>query len=143
MADGADGAVAFTGTPSAYHRTIIGACNAALGTGWQAPVGGYSQYHGDLDGGSGLVAAGGIENIIDATKAATQYVVAGYTGTPLSPVFTNLFTVWSSGRVQISNSYTPATSSATCTIGMVSWDASYWYVCYNTNSWKRISLVAF
>jgi len=35
------------------------------------------------------------------------------------------------------------TSSSTGTAGMISWDASYIYVCIGTNTWKRISLSSF
>jgi hypothetical protein len=39
--------------------------------------------------------------------------------------------------------YTPATSSATGTAGMISVDASYIYVCTATNTWKRAALSTF
>jgi len=35
---------------------------------------------------------------------------------------------------------TPATSGATCTKGMISWDVNYIYVCTATNTWKRSAL---
>ena len=35
---------------------------------------------------------------------------------------------------------TPASASAACTTGMISWDASYMYVCTATNTWKRSAL---
>jgi hypothetical protein len=39
--------------------------------------------------------------------------------------------------------YTPATSSATCTLGMFWDDASYHYVCTATNTIRRVALAAF
>ena len=38
---------------------------------------------------------------------------------------------------------TPATSAAAGTVGQMSWDANFLYVCTATNTWKRITLVAF
>lgn len=40
-------------------------------------------------------------------------------------------------------SSTPASSSASCAAGSISWDASYLYVCTATNTWKRVSLTTF
>lgn len=40
-------------------------------------------------------------------------------------------------------STTPASSSATCSAGQISWDASYLYVCTATNTWKRSALSTF
>lgn len=39
--------------------------------------------------------------------------------------------------------YTPASSTATCTVGTVAWDASYLYVCRAANTWSRTTLSAF
>ena len=44
------------------------------------------------------------------------------------------------GKFRIQNSQTPASSSATCSTGQIAWDASYMYVCVNTNTWKRSAL---
>jgi hypothetical protein len=38
---------------------------------------------------------------------------------------------------------TPASSSATCTVGMFEDDTNYHYVCVATNTWKRVALSAF
>lgn len=34
----------------------------------------------------------------------------------------------------------PLTATATGTVGQVSFDANYFYVCVNTNTWKRVAL---
>jgi len=39
--------------------------------------------------------------------------------------------------------YTPASSTATCTVGTVAWDASYLYVCRAANTWSRAALSTF
>jgi hypothetical protein len=49
---------------------------------------------------------------------------------------------WDSGRLGIS-SVPPASSSGDGQPGMVTWDASYLYICTASNSWKRIALAAF
>lgn len=41
------------------------------------------------------------------------------------------------------NSYTPPTSSKSCSPGAISWDASFLYLCTVANTWKRASLSAF
>lgn len=38
---------------------------------------------------------------------------------------------------------TPSSSTATCTAGQITWDASYLYVCTATNTWKRSALSTF
>ena len=35
---------------------------------------------------------------------------------------------------------TPVTSGATGTKGTITWDSNYFYVCINTNTWKRVQL---
>lgn len=44
------------------------------------------------------------------------------------------------GQVTIGNFGTPASSSATGTQGEIRFDASYFYACVATNTWKRIAL---
>jgi len=39
--------------------------------------------------------------------------------------------------------YTPASSSAACTVGQFADDANYHYVCVATNTWKRVALSSF
>lgn len=41
---------------------------------------------------------------------------------------------------QISTAKTPASASATGTVGQIAWDASYIYVCTATNTWKRSAI---
>jgi len=43
----------------------------------------------------------------------------------------------------LEQSYTPPTSTSTCTIGMESWDSNYEYRCVATNTWKRAALSSF
>ena len=55
-------------------------------------------------------------------------------------------TVGASGAVTIAGtvihtlSATPASASATGTVGTMSWDASYIYICTATNTWKRVAI---
>ena len=44
------------------------------------------------------------------------------------------------GSFIISNSTTPATSSATGTTGTIAWDSSFLYCCVATNTWKRVAI---
>lgn len=42
--------------------------------------------------------------------------------------------------INISTSKTPASASATCSTGDISWDSGFIYVCVATNTWKRSAL---
>ena len=44
------------------------------------------------------------------------------------------------GTVIHTLSATPATSTATGTVGTISWDASYIYICTAANTWKRVAI---
>ncbi|WP_428484410.1 hypothetical protein [Rhodopila sp.] len=48
-----------------------------------------------------------------------------------------------SQSILIEQRYTPATSSSSCTTGMISWDFNYVYVCVTANTWKRTALGSF
>jgi hypothetical protein len=50
--------------------------------------------------------------------------------------------LWGTGyfnKISVSQ-VTPATASATGTLGTIAWDASYMYVCIATNTWKRVAI---
>lgn len=40
-------------------------------------------------------------------------------------------------------SYAPSTSSSSCPAGMITFDGSYFYVCYIANTWRRAALSSF
>jgi len=44
------------------------------------------------------------------------------------------------GTVIHTLSATPASASAAGTVGTMSWDANYIYICTATNTWKRVAL---
>ena len=44
------------------------------------------------------------------------------------------------GTVIHTLSATPATSTATGTVGTISWDSSYIYICTAANTWKRVAI---
>tara|TARA_R100000935_G_C2833507_1_gene166624 strand:+ start:2060 stop:2623 length:564 start_codon:yes stop_codon:yes gene_type:complete len=44
------------------------------------------------------------------------------------------------GNLILTTASTPASASASGAIGMITWDASYIYVCTATNTWKRIAI---
>lgn len=43
-------------------------------------------------------------------------------------------------QIRIATSQTPASASATGTVGTICWDANYIYVCTATNTWKRTAI---
>lgn len=62
------------------------------------------------------------------------------TGDPLRTAFNKAnqnFTELYNGAMPKS---TPASASATGTLGTVVWDADYIYVCIATNTWKRVAI---
>jgi hypothetical protein len=44
--------------------------------------------------------------------------------------------------IMVEQSFTPASATATCTQGTISWDAGFVYVCVATNAWKRSAIAA-
>lgn len=46
-------------------------------------------------------------------------------------------------QINIRNSFTPATGTASGVTGDIAWDTDFIYVCISTNSWKRSTLAAF
>ena len=44
------------------------------------------------------------------------------------------------GTVIHTLSATPASASAAGTVGTMSWDANYIYICTATNTWKRVAI---
>jgi len=70
----------------------------------------------------------------------TGFVGIGTT-TPTAILDVNNAVSTSGLRIRTSN--TPASSTATCNQGDISWDASFVYVCVAANSWKRATLGTF
>jgi hypothetical protein len=53
---------------------------------------------------------------------------------------TDVFGLYSSGRMQLPVSAPPASATAAGNAGDVTWDASYIYICTATNTWKRVAI---
>ena len=70
----------------------------------------------------------------DRTNATTLFSVGG-TG---AAAFAGAVTI--AGTVIHTLSATPASASATGTVGTMSWDANYIYICTATNTWKRVAI---
>lgn len=49
------------------------------------------------------------------------------------------FSFHSDSTLQLHQSRTPASATATGSVGMICWDASYLYVCTATNTWRRVA----
>lgn len=45
-----------------------------------------------------------------------------------------------SGNVNFANTYVPANAAASGTVGQLSWDSSYVYICVATDTWKRANI---
>lgn len=80
---------------------------------------------------------------IDKLSAGTTeyglYVAALDAATTNYAIYTNAGLVRFGGRLIVADTASPAASS-TGTAGMITWDASYIYICTSTDTWKRAAL---
>ena len=67
-------------------------------------------------------------NLAVTNGSSTTYATIGADGIILN-----------NGRFQIPTS-TPASASATCTTGTITWDTNFTYVCVATDTWKRAAI---
>jgi hypothetical protein len=81
-----------------------------------------------------------IKNRVYGTVERVTITSAGNVGLATSAP-TKLLDVNSDG-IRVRNAMTPASSSAACNQGDISWDTNYVYVCVAANSWKRASLTS-
>jgi hypothetical protein len=76
-------------------------------------------------------AAGGVLNINTSGGGAVNFGSGTAT-------FAGAATI--AGTVIHTLSATPATSTATGTVGTISWDSGYIYICTSANTWKRVAI---
>jgi hypothetical protein len=69
---------------------------------------------------------------------STKYAIYSLSTSP--SLLSGNLTVGGSGKFHITASQTPASATATGTVGQIAWDADYIYVCVATNTWKRTPL---
>jgi hypothetical protein len=74
----------------------------------------------------------------NATTATTATTAATVT-TAAQPAITSVGTLTS---LKLATS-TPASASATGTIGTIAWDTGYIYVCTATDTWERVAIATF
>ena len=131
----ANGNVTATGTLTC-NNNIVGTTGQYLSGNWNYVAG----------GGLGLRVANNMPYSFSSTATASGTVDTG-----LSRISANLVGVGNGtagdfsgglklGSFIISNSTTPATSSATGTTGTIAWDSSFLYCCVATNTWKRVAI---
>ena len=89
---------------------------------------------------TGLTGAGGlkINSSTAGASSAGALVVTGGISAGAASYFGGAVTV--GGTVIHTLSATPASASATGTVGTMSWDASYIYICTAANTWKRVAI---
>jgi hypothetical protein len=84
----------------------------------------------------GVGILGGDEwSLRDLTSSVQALTIAGATG---AATFSGAVTI--GGTVIHTLSATPASAAATGTVGTMSWDASYIYICTAANTWKRVAI---
>ena len=72
------------------------------------------------------------------TAASAGVSVTGTLSSTQAATFAGAVTI--AGTVIHTLSATPASASATGTVGTMSWDASYIYICTAANTWKRVAI---
>lgn len=89
---------------------------------------------------------------IDFTSPSNNYLgrILYISGANALQVFVNaqlaiqisntLVTAFQSDRINVVNSFTPASAAAAGTAGDICWDSSYIYVCVAANTWKRTAI---
>jgi hypothetical protein len=83
--------------------------------------------------GSFSAVTNGTSNITIANTNSNAAV--SINGTSNVAVFAN--TGFYTSALNVTTSFTPASSSATGVAGQIAWDSNYVYVCIATNTWKR------
>jgi hypothetical protein len=103
-------------------------------------------------GGNGFIEIGGSASKAAQILATGSGVMALYTNATAGTIGTLALTlsetqaatfagaVTIAGTVIHTLSATPASASATGTVGTMSWDANYIYICTATNTWKRVAI---
>jgi hypothetical protein len=141
------GALVVTGGLSAGGASYIGGvltANSGAFNGQNAPASGAST---EIIFGSNT----GTVQAYDRTNSAYKTMAISGSSVVLQPNGTAQLTATTTGTtiagaVTIAStvihtlSATPASASATGTVGTMSWDASYIYICTATNTWKRVAI---
>ena len=73
----------------------------------------------------------------DVASTHTVYQAVGMENDQSTRVFGNLIVSASTGAT--TSSYVPAASTSRGVPGQLAWDATYWYICTSTNTWKRVA----
>lgn len=107
------------GADTALYRSAAGILSLA-------PASGPSQF--TLLGTNGFLTAQG-SLVLQANNGTTVLTLDTSSNTTLA------------GQLRITNPTTPASASATGTIGTIAWDTSYFYICTATNTWRRAAHV--
>jgi hypothetical protein len=104
----------------------------------------------EVNGGTNVVNVGATYkvNFADTTSASSSTVGALTigNGTAATNVAIGAGNVNAGGTVTVAGtvihtlSATPASASAAGTVGTMSWDANYIYICTATNTWKRVAI---
>ena len=79
-----------------------------------------------------------LDTAVSSTPGSTITWVPQLTVSATATTFAGAVTI--AGTVIHTLSATPASASATGTVGTMSWDANYIYICTATNTWKRVAI---
>lgn len=82
---------------------------------------------------------GYVDNQTYSNVKVSQYLPT-YSGNLSSIVVNGPTTLF--GNVFVANNYIPALSNSVGSIGQISWDSNYLYICIGTNTWRRANVAA-
>lgn len=140
-------------TPSAGSFTMLKGYNLNLGSNALSTNGNYAKGVGLYDDGTYYDGIDLLPNTYrfrkdNSASSVWQWATCSYAGvgsctTQATLNASGLFSSTSTAGGFNAPLYTPASSTATCTVGTVAWDASYLYVCRAANTWSRAALSTF
>lgn len=99
---------------------------------------------GNIQTAGGIVAQQGIgssEGGVSANSALTGGSISisgSFTGTVPNTIGSGL--AITSGAFEVTSPTTPASATATGTVGTIAWDSDYIYICVATDTWKRVAI---
>lgn len=76
--------------------------------------------------------------ILYAVPSNQMFIYAN--SNPAIRIDSNLQTTFLNDRINISNSFTPASAAAAGSTGMIAYDTNFIYVCVGVNTWKRVAI---
>jgi len=132
LSAGNNGNASYFGGAATFSGAITGTSTGFNSLAGELAIAGTKKLY--LDGGGDTYIQESAANVLDFYAGAGNSLKL----TATTATFAGAVTI--AGTVIHTLSATPASASATGTVGTMSWDASYIYICTATNTWKRVAI---